>query len=82
MENAAAGSLVLSIVSLFLCTLLSPFAWFHAQQKEKQCRQLRVSVPGTLQAGKILGIIGTVLLSVAVFIKLLMFILLLSFRIS
>ena len=67
MEKKGTTALILGIVGLVLCTVFSPFAWFYAHQKEKQCHKLRVPVPGNMRAGTILGIIGTVILMLYLF---------------
>lgn len=53
---------MLGILGLVLCGILAPFAWWLGSDYEAKCRALRVKPGGAGKAGKILGIIGTVLL--------------------
>lgn len=61
--------LVLGILSLVVCGLLGPVAWVMGSRalSEIDVDPLRYRNRGTVLAGKILGIISTVLLLVAVF---------------
>lgn len=56
--------LVLGILGLVLCQLLSPFAWStgNKAQKEIQASPGAYSGEGEINAGRILGIIGTAIL--------------------
>lgn len=68
-DSQATTVLVLGILSLVLCQVLGPFAWVMGN-KELAAIDAGKRPPqnrGTAQAGKVLGIIGTVLLGVGVF---------------
>ena len=56
--------LVLGILGLVLCGLLAPVAWVMGSRAEREVASApgRYSSTGTLKAGKILGIVGTVLI--------------------
>ncbi len=68
--------LVLGILGLVLCQVLSPFAWSmgNKAQKEIQANPGAYSGDGEVNAGRILGIIGTALLGIAVLFLLAMFV--------
>lgn len=67
-KSQATTAMVLGILSLVLCSLLSPFAWGIANKELREIRAGRrdSANTGTANAGKVLGIIGTVLLMVTV----------------
>jgi hypothetical protein len=68
-DSQATTVLVLGILSLVLCQVLGPFAWVMGN-KELAAIDAGERPPqnrGTAQAGRVLGIIGTVLLGVGVF---------------
>jgi hypothetical protein len=68
-DSQATTVLVLGILSLVLCQVLGPFAWVMGN-KELAAIDAGKRPPqnrGTAQAGRVLGIIGTVLLGVGVF---------------
>ena len=69
-ENAPAAvpALVLGIIGLTFCTLCAPFAWWQGKQAEDQIAASggMLQGKGMATAGKILGIIGTVLLGAIV----------------
>ena len=72
-DSQATTILVLGILSLVLCQVLGPFAWIMGN-KELAAIDAGQRAPenrGTAQAGKILGIISTVLLILGVGILLL-----------
>jgi hypothetical protein len=67
-DSQATTVLVLGILSLVLCQFLGPFAWVMGN-KELDAIDAGERPPenrGTAQAGKILGIISTVLLIIGV----------------
>lgn len=66
--SQATTILVLGILGLILCQVLGPFAWVMGN-KELAAIDAGLRPPenrGTANAGKILGIVGTVLLAVGV----------------
>jgi len=68
---SATTVLVLGILS-FVVGLTAPFAWYLGSKAIKECRTTGMYRPsGTLTAGYILGIIGTVLITVFVAMMLL-----------
>jgi len=56
-------ALVLGIIGLVLCNILAPFAWYigHKTVSEIDAEPGRYDGRGEAVAGKILGIIGTIL---------------------
>ncbi len=67
-DSQATTVLVLGILGLVLCQILGPFAWVMGN-KELAAIDAGQRAPenrGTAQAGKILGIIATVLLIVGI----------------
>ncbi len=67
-DSQATTVLVLGILSLVLCQILGPFAWVMGN-KELAAIDAGRRAPenrGTAQAGRILGIISTVLLIIGV----------------
>lgn len=59
--------LVLGILGLVLCQVLSPFAWSmgNKAQKEIRANPTAFSGDGEINAGRILGIIGTAILGLS-----------------
>jgi hypothetical protein len=53
---------ILGLLGLVLCQLLAPFAWISGNSYEAQCRAMGVAPDGLGTAGKIMGIIGTLIL--------------------
>ena len=72
-------SLVLGLIGLFFFQLLSPVAWYLAAKGKREMAAApgRWRNSGTLTAGLVLGIIGTVLMSLVVF-GVLMFVVLIA----
>ena len=64
----ASTSLVLGILGVVLCQVVSPFAWVMGRRTvaEIDASQGRFGGRGQAQAGYVLGIVGTVLLGLAV----------------
>ena len=64
----AVPALVLGIVGIVACQVCGPFAWAQANKAEKAMQAAPGAYGGgsMVTAGKILGIIGTVLLAVGV----------------
>jgi len=70
--SQATTSLVLGILGLVLCGVLAPFAW-SIGQKELSAIDSGMRDPanrGSAQAGKVLGIIGTVFLGIGLLVGL------------
>lgn len=67
--------LVLGILGIVLCAVLAPFAWMmgNTDLREMAAGRMDRSGEGLVQAGRICGIIGTVLLIVSVLIVCLYF---------
>ena len=63
-EPRAVVALVLGILGIILCPILAPIAWAvgHASEQQIDASGGRVSGRGLATAGKITGIVGTVLL--------------------
>ena len=72
--SQATTALVLGIIGLpFLCALTAPFAWYIGQ-KELNAIESGMRDPmnrSTAQAGKVLGIVGTVFLGIGLLVGLL-----------
>ena len=54
--------LIMALIGLMLCQLVSPIAWAMGSAYEDRCRERGESPSGPGHAGKIIGIVGTVLL--------------------
>ncbi|HLF43684.1 MAG TPA: DUF4190 domain-containing protein [Acidimicrobiia bacterium] len=81
--SQATTALVLGILGIVLCPALGPFAWSMGN-KEMQAIDAGSRPPenrGTANAAKILGIIGTVLVVIAVAILLLVVVFSVSFSV-
>jgi TRAP-type C4-dicarboxylate transport system permease small subunit len=73
-QSQATTSLVLGILGLVICGILAPFAW-NIGNKELAAIDAGRRPPenrGTANAGRILGIIGTVLLAIGVILIILL----------
>ncbi|MEO5708557.1 MAG: DUF4190 domain-containing protein [Nocardioidaceae bacterium] len=66
----ATTSLVLGIIGLVLCSVVAPFAWRLGKRTldEIDASQGQVGGRGAAQAGYVLGIIGTVVLGLALLV--------------
>ena len=68
-EHPQAGMiLVLGILSLVLAGILGPFAWVLGNRATNDCREGKYSMTDSLKTGRILGIITTVILGMALLI--------------
>ncbi len=67
-QSRATTILVLGILSLVVCGLLGPFAWYQGNQELQRIAAGAVdpSTQGTVNAGRICGIVGTVLTGIGV----------------
>lgn len=67
-QSQAVTALVLGILSIVLCQVLGPFAWKIGHDELRAINEGRrpVSNQGLAQAGKVCGIVGTVLLGIGV----------------
>ena len=67
-HSQATTVLVLGILGLVLCPCLGPFAWYFGGKELKGIAEGNrpPENQGTAQAGKVLGIIATVLLAVGI----------------
>jgi hypothetical protein len=77
-QSQAVTILVLGILSIVICQILGPFAWKMGHEELKAITEGRRSPEGQgmAQAGKICGIVGTVLLGLAIIILILVFLVL------
>jgi hypothetical protein len=64
-DPGGTAPLVVGIVSVVLCQLLAPVAWAMGSSYEKECRARGVLPSGAGRAGRILGIVGSVLLFIS-----------------
>jgi uncharacterized membrane protein YjgN (DUF898 family) len=60
-DDAATTILVLSILSLVMCQLLGPVAWFMGSQYLARCDNEGVPPHQFAVAGRVLGMVGTAL---------------------
>lgn len=76
-QSQAVTVLVLGILSIVLCQILGPFAWRMGNQELTAIAEGRRSPEGQgmAQAGKVCGIVGTVLLGVVALVLLLLLVL-------
>jgi len=82
-QSQATTILVLGILGIVICGILAPFAWSMGT-KELAAIDAGRRPPenrGTANAGKILGIIGTVLLAIGVIVILLLVVGTISFSV-
>lgn len=63
----AVSSLVLGILGIVICGLLAPIAWYQGKEAEAIARRDGLDGEGMATAGKVLGIVGTVLLVLGIF---------------
>jgi len=68
--SSAATVLVLGILSLVVCGLLGPVAWQLGNQESRRIEDRLVdpATRGTVTAGRVLGIVATVLMLLSLFI--------------
>ena len=73
--------LVLGILGLVLCQVLGPFAWSmgNKAQKEMQANPGAYSGDSEINAGRILGIIGTAMLALVILMLIGMFVISVGF---
>ena len=67
-SSKATTALVLGVLGIICCGLLAPVAWYMANEELKSIDAGRIadSNRGMAQVAKILGIIGTILLGLAI----------------
>jgi len=73
-QSQATTILVLGILSIVICGILAPFAWSMGN-KELAAIDAGRRTPenrGTANAGRILGIVGTVLLGISIIVLILL----------
>ena len=63
-DTGGMGPLIVALLGWLLCFLMHPVAWFMGVAYEKECRARGVEPSGAGRAGKILGIIGSILLCI------------------
>lgn len=82
--SQATTALVLGIVGIVLCGILAPFAWVVGSKEVKAIDAGRrdPSNRGVATAGKILGIVGTVVLAVGMLVTLFVLLGLVAFTVS
>ncbi|HZF00071.1 MAG TPA: DUF4190 domain-containing protein [Planctomycetota bacterium] len=61
-DNAGVAPLVVGVLGFMFCQLLGPIAWAMGSRYEKDCRARGLVPSGAGTAGKILGIVATVIL--------------------
>ena len=66
--SESTAALVLGILGIVLCGVLGPFAWFIGNKEVKAIDEGRRDPTnrGTANAGRIMGIVGTVLLGLGI----------------
>jgi uncharacterized membrane protein YjgN (DUF898 family) len=67
-ESKSTTILVLGILGLVLCQICGPIAWVMGNNLKKEAAAAGYPEPGQCKAGRICGIISTVLLALAVVI--------------
>lgn len=66
-DTGGVGVLIVALVAwLFFCWLPAPIAWVMGSMYESDCRARGVEPSGAGKAGKILGLIGTLLLVLSI----------------
>ncbi len=71
-DTGGTGPLVVSILGFIFCLILSPIGWAMASSNERECRAQGIEPSGVTTAAKIVGIIGTVFLCIAILVGILM----------
>jgi len=81
--SQATTALVLGILGLIICGVLAPFAWSMGNKELAAIDEGRRPPEnrGTANAGRILGIVGTVLLALGILVFLLIFVAGVSFTV-
>lgn len=64
-DSGGTAPLVVGILGVVVCQLLAPVAWAMGSSYEKECRARGVQPSGAGRAGRILGIVGSVLLFIS-----------------
>ena len=64
-KNEAVTVFVLGLLGLVLCQLLAPIAWRKGNTYRDTCMILEVPPDGLATAGRIMGIVGTILLGLS-----------------
>jgi hypothetical protein len=64
-DTGGLAPLIVGIIGFLVCQLLAPVAWAMGSSYEKACRARGVEPSGAGRAGKILGIVGSVFLFIA-----------------
>ncbi len=67
-DTGGTGILVMGILGWAVCGIFNPIAWAMGASHEARCRAAGIEPSGAAKAGKILGMIGTILLIVGVLI--------------
>ena len=82
--SQATTALVLGILGLVVCGVLAPFAWYIGNKEVQAIDEGRRPPEnrGTANAGKILGIIGTVLLAIGLIIGILLLVFVVAASVS
>ncbi len=65
-DTGGTAPLIVAILGWVICGILHPIAWAMAASNESRCRAEGIEPSGTTRAAKILGIIGTIFLGIAV----------------
>ena len=66
LESRSTTVLVLGILSLVVCGVLGPFAWSMGDKVRKEARAMGRDEPGNNKGGRICGMIGTILIGLAI----------------
>jgi hypothetical protein len=66
LEGRSTTVLVLGILGLVLCQILAPIAWVMGNGVRKEALAMSRPEPGNNKAGRICGIIGTVIIGLGV----------------
>lgn len=71
-ESDATTIFVLGLLGLLLCGILGIFAWVKGNDYMRQCRAFRARPSGLAVAGRILGMVATLLILLQLVLGLLM----------
>lgn len=67
-DTGGTGILIVAILGWVICGICHPIAWAMGSSHESACRAQGIEPSGAAKAGKILGMVGTILFGVVVLI--------------
>ena len=65
-DSRGTNVMIIGILSFVICQLLGPVAWIMGRNLKRDAEMANYPEPGTGKAGRILGMVGTILMVVAI----------------